>query len=98
MNKFRTIELGSTVALYNRAGSQKIEVSEKPHGSYLARKMYFSNPVATGVVTKIHGHNAHACRITFDNGKEIEIGLDSHYHLNGEIGDCVAHQNTYSLS
>lgn len=98
MKKFRTIELGSTVALYNRAGSKKIEGSEKPNGSYLARKMYFSNPVATGVVTKIHGHNAHACRITLDNGKEIEIGLDSHYHLDGVIGECVAHQDKYSMN
>lgn len=98
MKKFRTIELGSTVAFYYRAGSKKIEGSERPNGSYLARKMYFTNDYANGVVTKIHGHNAHACRITLDNGKEVEIGLDTHYHLNGEIGDCVAHQDNYSMN
>lgn len=97
MKKFRTIELGSSVAIYNRAGSKKIEGSERPSGGFLARKMFYTNPVASGVVTKIHGHNAHAVRITLDNGKEIEMGLDTHYHLNGEIGECVAHQDTYSL-
>jgi hypothetical protein len=97
MKKFRSIEIGSAVAIYNRAGSKKIEGSEKPNGSFLARKMYYTNANAVGVVTKIHGHNAHAVRITLDNGKEIEMGLDTHYHLNGEIGECVAHQDKYSL-
>ncbi len=97
MKKFRTVEIGSSIAIYNRAGSKKIEGSEKPNGSFLARKMFYSKPVVSGIVTKIHGHNAHAVRITFDNGKEYEMGLDTHYHLNGEIGDCVAHQDTYSM-
>lgn len=98
MKKFRTIEIGSNVAFYSKAGSKKIEGSERPNGSYLARKMYFTKPIASGVVVKIHGHNAHACQITFDNGKTFEMGLDTHYHLNGEIGDCVAHQDNYSFN
>lgn len=97
MKKFRSIEIGSNVAFYLNAGSKKIEGSEKPNGSFLARKMFYTNPNAVGVVVKIKGHNAHACQITLDNGKVIEMGLTTHYHLNGEIGDCVAHQDNYSM-
>lgn len=97
MNKFRTIEVGSSVAFYTNAGHKKIEGSEKPNGSFLSRKMYYTKPNAQGIVTKIHGHNATACRVFLDNGKEVEIGLSTHYHLNGEIGDCPAHQDTYSI-
>lgn len=98
MKKFRNFEIGSTIAIYNRAGSKRIEGSEKPNGIFLSRKMYYTKPVAFGVVTKIHGHNAYACRVTFDNGQEIEMGYDSHLHLNGEIGECVAHQEKYSVT
>lgn len=98
MKKFRTIEIGSNVAFYSKAGSRKIEGSDKPNGSYLSRKMFYTTPIASGIVTKIKGHNAYACQITFDNGKTFEMGLDTHYHLNGEIGECLAHQNHYSIS
>jgi hypothetical protein len=97
MKKFRSIEIGSDVAFYSNAGRKKIEGSEKPNGQFLARKMFYTKPIASGVVVKIKGHNAHACQITFDNGKTFEMGLDTHYHLNGEIGDCVAHQDNYSM-
>ncbi len=98
MKKFRNIEIGSVVATYNRAGSAKIEGSEKPNGSFLSRKMYYTKPNNFGKVIAIHGHNAHAVRLTFENGKTEEIGLSTHYHLNGEVGDCVAHQKKYSIN
>jgi hypothetical protein len=97
MKKFRTIEIGSTVAVYLSAGSKKIEGSEKPNGSFLARKMYSAKPYRLGVVSKIHGHNGDACRITFEDGSTVEMGLTTHYHLNGEISECVAHQDNYSI-
>jgi hypothetical protein len=101
MKKFRTIELGSTVAFYSKAGSKKIEGSEGTVPGYpqafYSQKMFYTKPLAFGVVTKIKGHNAHACRVFLDNGQEIEIGLDTHYHLNGEIGECKSHQEKYSI-
>lgn len=99
MKKFRSIEVGSSVAFYLPAGFQRIENSEHIHNgltAFRSRKMFYTKPMAEGVVTKLHGHNAYACRVFLDNGQEIEIGLDAHYHLNGEIGDCVSHQENYS--
>lgn len=102
MKKFRTIEIGSSVAFYSKAGHKKIEGSEGSvpgfPNAYRSRKMFYTTPKVEGVVVKIHGWNANACRVFLDNGQEIEIGLDTHYHLNGEIGDCLAHQDTYSLT
>lgn len=96
MKKFRTIEIGSSVAFYHNSGLEKIEGSEGsvpgfPH-AYRSRKMYSAKPYAFGNVVKIHGWNSNACRVFLDNGQEVEVGLTSHYHLNGEIGECVAHR------
>lgn len=99
MKKFRNIEVGSSVAFYRPAGFQRIENSEHSYNGLIAfrsRKMFYTKPMAEGIVTKIHGHNKYACRVFLDNGQEIEIGLDTHFHLNGEIGDCVSHQETYT--
>ena len=98
MKKFRSIEVGSVVATYRNAGSKKIEGSEKPNGSFLARKMYYTKPTNFGKVVKIKGANAYACEIFFEDGKSEHIGLDTHIHLNGEIGDCVAHQESYKIT
>ena len=97
MKKFRSIEIGSVVATYRKAGSKKIEGSEKPNGSFLARKMFYTNPTNFEKVVAIKGLNAHAAQLVFESGKTEYVGLDTHYHLNGEIGDCVAHQDTYSM-
>jgi len=95
MKKFRNIEIGSNVSVYNSAGAKRIEGSERPDGSFLSAKMYFDKSYRSGIVTKIHGHNANACRITFDNGQEVEVGLSTHYHLDGAT--CDRHQSNYSL-
>jgi hypothetical protein len=94
MNKFLTIELGSNVAFYNNAGRQFFTENGKGY----SRKMFYTNPNAQGVVVRIKGHNANACRVFLDNGMEIEMGLSTHYHLNGEVGSCLHHQDTYSLN
>jgi hypothetical protein len=94
MKKFRSIELGSAVAFYSNAGLKRIENSEHVYNgitAFRSRKMYSAIPNSFGVVVKIKGHNANACRVFLDNGQEVEIGLDTHYHLNNEIGECISH-------
>lgn len=95
MKKFRSIEVGSTVAFYSSAGLKRIEGSEHLYNgmpAFRSRKMYSAKPSAFGVVVKIKGHNAHACRVFLDNAQEVEIGLTTHYHLNNEIGECLSHK------
>ena len=96
MNKFRTIEIGSSVAFYSSRGRSAIYLDGRSVSR--SRKMYSITPSAFGKVVKIKGHNADSCRVFLDNGQEVEIGLSTHYHLNGEIGECLAHQDHYSIT
>lgn len=92
MKKFRNIEIGSVVEFFHFSKHEKIEGSEHTYNgmpAWRSRKIYSTKPYANGVVVKIKGHNAHACRVFLDNGQEVEIGLDSHFHLGSS--ECVAH-------
>ena len=95
MKKIFNIELGSNVAFYNNAGSRRVEGSDRKDGSFLSRKMYYTNASHSGKVVKIKGHNGSSARIYLDNGQEIEIGYGTHYHLNGDV--CANHWNKYDI-
>ena len=96
MKNFKNIELGSTVAFYSPKGFSPIYTDEQ--GYTRSRKMYSLTPSNMGKVVAIKGHNGTACRITLDNGQAIEVGLSSHYHLDNNQGECLHHQDAYTLA
>lgn len=95
MNKFRTIEIGSNVAFYSSKGRSSIYLDGRNVSR--SRKMYSITPSAFGKVVKIKGHNADSCRVFLDNGQEVEIGLDTHYHLDNNQAGCLHHQDKFTL-
>lgn len=95
MNKFKTIEVGSSVAFYSDKGRSALYTDN--YGVSRSKKMYSIEPNAFGNVVKIKGHNGSACRVFLDNGKEVEIGLTTHYHLENNQEGCEHHRNEYLL-
>jgi hypothetical protein len=96
MNKYKNIELGSTVAFYSNKGTSAIYLDK--YNVSRSRKMYSLTPSAMGKVVSIKGHNGDACRVTLDNGQAVEVGLSTHYHLENAIGECLHHRDTYALN
>ena len=86
-NTYRGIKLGDTVAVYYSFTREKIEGSEKPNGVFLTRKVYSAKPSRYGVVADIHCHNGYAARITFSDGSNAELGLGTHFKIEGQLND-----------
>ena len=87
MNEFQGMRIGDFIEVFSNRGSRVIPGSEtRSNGitTMRSQKVFFRKPTHAGKIAAIRGHNKHACKITFEDGKSVEIGLTSHIHREGK--------------
>jgi hypothetical protein len=85
MKSFRGIYVGEYIYVFSKVGMEKIVGSDRKDGTFLSQPVYSKSPNKFGKIASIVGHNSDACKIIFEEGSFVEVGLDSHIH----IGDTI---------